>query len=94
MILADNGSSWYLSGAPDERWNNDDLHQLQTRVHGSDFEAVDTSSLMVDPGSGQARTPSQPLLKPQAYLPIYGQMSLDSFPMDADQSVYLGRALS
>jgi hypothetical protein len=71
MILADNGSSWYLSGAPDERWNNDDLRQLQTRVHGSDFEAVDTSSLMVDPGSGQARLPSQPSLKPQAYLPIY-----------------------
>jgi len=70
MILADNGSSWYLSGAPDERWNNDDLRQLQTRVHGSDFEAVDTSSLIVDPGSGQARPPSQPPLKPQAYLPI------------------------
>ena len=70
MILADNGSSWYLSGAPDERWNNDDLRQLQTRVHGSDFEAVDTSSLMVDPGSGQARQPGQPSLRPQAYLPL------------------------
>jgi len=34
MFLADNGSSWYLSGVPDERWNNDDLHLLQTRVHG------------------------------------------------------------
>ena len=53
--MADNGSSWYLSGAPDARWNNDDLRQLQTRVHGSDFEAVDSSSLRVDPGSGQAR---------------------------------------
>lgn len=54
MILADNGSSWYLSGAPDERWNNDDLHALDTYVKGSDFEAVDVSSLMVDPDSGQA----------------------------------------
>jgi hypothetical protein len=54
MFLADNGSAWYLSGAPDERWDNDDLHQLQTRVHGSDFEAVDESALMIDPDSGQA----------------------------------------
>jgi uncharacterized protein (TIGR03437 family) len=55
MILADNGSAWFISGAPDERWNNDDLHQLD-RVKGSDFEAVDVSSLMVDPNSAQART--------------------------------------
>jgi len=54
MILADNGSAWYLSGAPDERWDNDVLHELDV-VRGSDFEAVDSSSLMVDPNSGQAR---------------------------------------
>src|SRR6185295_1338878 len=51
MIIADNGSSWYLSGVPDERWDNDDLHELQSGVHGFDFEAVDESSLMVDPNS-------------------------------------------
>jgi len=55
MFLADNGSSWYLSGVPDERWDNDDLHELQVRVHGSDFEAVDESALMIDPDSGQVR---------------------------------------
>jgi hypothetical protein len=44
MILADNGSPWYVSGAPDSRWSNDDLHSLG-RVHGSDFEVVDTSRL-------------------------------------------------
>jgi hypothetical protein len=54
MILADNGSAWYLSGAPDDRWNNDDLHNLG-RLKGSDFEAVDVSPLMVDPNSGQAK---------------------------------------
>jgi len=54
LILADNGSSWYLSGAPDERWNNDDLHAFDTYVKGSDFEAVDESSLMVNANSGQA----------------------------------------
>ena len=56
MILADNGTSWYLSGAPDERWNNDDLHKLDTYLQGSDFEAVDVSSLMVNPNSGQVLT--------------------------------------
>jgi hypothetical protein len=54
MILADNGSDWFLSGAPDIRWDNVDLHALQERILGSDFEAVDVSSLMVDPNSGQA----------------------------------------
>lgn len=48
MILADNGSPWYVSGAPDVRWNDDDLHQLQT-LHGSDFEVVDTSGLVNGP---------------------------------------------
>ncbi len=52
MFLADNGSAWFISGAPDPRWDNDDLHHLQ-QLHGSDFEIVDESSLMVDPDSGQ-----------------------------------------
>jgi hypothetical protein len=44
LILADNGSPWYISGAPNRGWNNDMLHLLD-RLHGSDFEVVDTSSL-------------------------------------------------
>jgi len=44
MILADNGSPWYVSGAPDRRWDNDQLHALG-RVPGSAFEVVDTSRL-------------------------------------------------
>jgi hypothetical protein len=28
MVIADNGSAWYISGAPDSRWNDDDLHNL------------------------------------------------------------------
>jgi hypothetical protein len=39
MILADNGSSWYVSGAPDPRWSNDQLHTLG-RVPGRAFEVV------------------------------------------------------
>ena len=44
MILADNGSPWYVTGAPDPRWNDDALHTLH-RITGADFEVVDTSQL-------------------------------------------------
>ena len=39
MLVADNGSSWYITGAPDPHWSNDQLHTL-SRVKGSDFEVV------------------------------------------------------
>jgi hypothetical protein len=54
MILADNGSAWYISGAPHPNWDNDVLHELDDVV-GSDFEAVNVSSLMVNPDSGQVQ---------------------------------------
>src|SRR5438876_4461079 len=57
MILADNGAPWFISGAPDDRWNNTNLGDLR-RVVGADFEAVNESSLMIDPNSGQARQSS------------------------------------
>ena len=44
MLLADNGSNWYVSGAPSPGWSNDQLHALG-RVKGSDFEVVDATSL-------------------------------------------------
>jgi hypothetical protein len=44
LILADNGSSWYVTGAPSPHWSNDELHALGA-LHGSDFEVVDASSL-------------------------------------------------
>ena len=55
IILADNGSNWYISGAPDERWDNDMLHKLD-KLTGNDFEAVDASGLMVNPDSGEVPT--------------------------------------
>lgn len=55
MMLADNGSAWYLSGVPDERWDNDVLRELRD-LRGADFEAVDVSRLMLDPDSGQVWT--------------------------------------
>jgi hypothetical protein len=44
MIVADNGSNWYITGAPNRGWSNDQLHTLG-RVTGSNFEVVDTTSL-------------------------------------------------
>lgn len=45
MILADNGSDWYVSGAPDARWKDDDLGALK-RVKGSDFEVVKMAEIV------------------------------------------------
>lgn len=44
MILADNGSDWFISGAHDPRWNNDELGEMK-RVKGSDFEVVQMGKL-------------------------------------------------
>ena len=52
MFVADNGGAWFLSGAPDPRWDDADLHLLGA-ITGADFEAVDESGLMVGPDSGQ-----------------------------------------
>lgn len=41
MLMADNGSNWYISGAPDPRWNDSNLATL-SQIKGSDFEAVYT----------------------------------------------------
>ena len=46
MIMADNGSNWYVSGAPDERWNNDALVSELSQVHGSHFEVIRMDGLV------------------------------------------------
>ncbi|MGI9016940.1 MAG: cell wall-binding repeat-containing protein [Euzebya sp.] len=53
-FLADNGSPWFISGVPDESWNNDDLRALAD-ITGSDWEVVDSSGLQLAPDSGAAR---------------------------------------
>jgi hypothetical protein len=83
LIVADNGSSWFLSGAPDERWNNDVLATLR-QLHGSDFEAVDASSLLVDPSSG--RVAGGPTTPPPASNEQLGRF------VDAVYADFLGRA--
>ncbi len=44
LIVADNGSNWYVTGTPDPSWNDDVLHTLG-QIHGRDFEVVDASGL-------------------------------------------------
>jgi hypothetical protein len=45
MLLADNGSPWYITGAPDGGWDDDELHRLGG-ISGSDFEVVDTAGIV------------------------------------------------
>ncbi len=45
LILADNGSDWYITGAPDDHWDNDILHQL-TRIKGRDLEVVEMKDVV------------------------------------------------
>ena len=47
MFVADNGSDWYVSGAPDPRWNDDELHALN-QVQGRDFEVVNSGEPQTD----------------------------------------------
>ena len=47
MIVADNGSDWYVSGAPDPRWSNDQLHTLGRVTEARTFEVVDAGTLQL-----------------------------------------------
>ncbi|MFN8010703.1 MAG: glycoside hydrolase family 44 protein [Holophagaceae bacterium] len=51
MILADNGSDWYISGAPDDRWNNSAIAEL-SRVKGSDLEVVKMGTIYTSVPAG------------------------------------------
>ncbi|MET8311703.1 hypothetical protein [Micromonospora sp. NPDC005173] len=54
VIVADHGSAWFISGAPDRRWDNDALHTLGG-LRGNDFEVVDVAGMMVSRTSGATR---------------------------------------
>jgi hypothetical protein len=56
MMVADNGADWYVSGAPDARWDDDALRALG-RVKGSDFEVVDSRALL--PGAFYVSLPAR-----------------------------------
>jgi len=57
IIMADNGSAMYLSGAPDARWNNDDLHNL-SEVPASAFEVVKMNPIYTAANVPQGAAPS------------------------------------
>ncbi len=57
LIVADNGANWFFQGTTDPRWTEALLDEFK-RVPASQFEAVDVSSLMVDPQSARVRQPT------------------------------------
>jgi hypothetical protein len=69
MIVADNGGPWYISGAPDPRWNDETLHEI-TRVQGSDFEVVDTRS--IEPATPVVYAGGRATLRPGGTLRRWG----------------------
>ena len=72
MMVADNGSDWFISGAPDPRWNDEELHVLD-EVKGRDFEVVDTSSM--GPGVLTVRVGGAARLREGATLARQGSFS-------------------
>jgi hypothetical protein len=54
LLLADNGSNWYFTGTAEDGWDTNLLSELKT-IPASQFDAIDESSLMISPDSGQAR---------------------------------------
>jgi hypothetical protein len=60
LIIADNGSDWYLSGAPNASWNDDALVDQLGDITGANFEAVDVSSLIVDEDSAEVTASAAP----------------------------------
>jgi len=51
IIVADNGSDWYISGAPNPNWDDDNLVSSFDQIRGDHFEAMDSSSLQLNPDS-------------------------------------------
>jgi hypothetical protein len=78
IILADNGSDWFISGVPDERWDNDDLRELR-QLSGADFEAVDVSSLMHDPDTARVECQLAHVIQ---YLRIAAGIATGAFSCD------------
>jgi hypothetical protein len=97
MIVADNGSSGFVGGVPDPRWDNDALHQLG-RITLADFDAVDESSLRVSADSaayrgGVAAPPVQrpaPVRHPAAIGAAPRRALVPHRPMSAEAEVVAG----
>jgi hypothetical protein len=81
MILADNGSAIFISGAPDNRWNNNDLNLLK-RITASSFEVVSTGTVYTP-----ANVPTGPA-------PVISSFTANPTTVAAGQSVTLSWSTS
>lgn len=68
LIVADNGSNWFFGGTAEDGWDSEMLDELKM-IPAGQFEAVDASSLMVDPDSGRVldSPPPLPVARPDVY---------------------------
>lgn len=84
MIVADNGSPWYLSGAPSSSWSDSDLHLLG-QLTGTDFEAVDLTPVVkgVAPPSGPTTGGAQVLITGLNFSGAAGRLHVSFGGVDA-----------
>lgn len=90
MIVADNGSGWYLSGAPSTRWDDDDLHDLQ-QIIGNNFEAVNLTPIVtsLDQASGSTAGGTSVTIHGLNYSGNVGQLSVMFGTTPATSVTYL-----
>jgi len=81
MIMADNGSSMFITGAPDDRWDDDDLHKLG-QVQASAFEVVQMNPVYTSSNV------------PQGSAPAISSFTADNSNISAGQSVTLSWTVS
>lgn len=86
LILADNGSDWFISGVPDDRWDNDQLRELR-QVTGAAFEAVDVMALLSDPDTTRIRPQLSDVIH---LLSVLSGQSLTTTGCDIDGNDRLG----
>ena len=101
MILSDNGSPWFITGVPNANWDDGTrMAEELRRIPGSNFEAVDTSSLMRTPGSGVAIEQAPAAAAPApggpsiAKCPVFPadniwNTPIDGLPLDPRSAIYV-----
>ncbi len=93
MIVADNGSAWYISGTSNVNWPSVVIDQLKG-ISGGNFEAVDVSSMIVNINSGEAKsttsTPVAPSNSPAIVLDLSGDGKADLLFRDSSNGSTAG----
>jgi hypothetical protein len=82
MIVADNGSNWFITGSPDERWDDDVLGEIKS-IYGSSFEAVKTVDEYGDPIYPSTTSASDQLNRPDSKSVIFPN------PFNTSTRIYL-----